>query len=104
MDFGEAIKVCFNKFANFEGRARRSEFWWFQLFTYIISSLTCGIGGLVLLLPTIAVTARRLHDTGRSGWLQLLMFIPIVGYILIIIWTVQDSTPGTNEYGPNPKV
>ncbi len=104
MDFGEAIKVCFNKFANFEGRARRSEFWWFQLFTYIISSLTCGIGGLVLLLPTIAVTARRLHDTGRSGWLQLLMFIPIVGYVLIIIWTVQDSDPGTNEYGPNPKV
>jgi len=104
MDFGEAIKVCFNKFANFEGRARRSEFWWFQLFTYIISSLTCGIGGLVLLLPTIAVTARRLHDTGRSGWLQLLMFIPIVGYVLIIIWTVQDSAPGTNEYGPNPKV
>lgn len=102
MDFGEAIKVCFNKFADFNGRARRSEFWWFQLFAYLVSSITCGIGGLVLLIPLLAVTSRRLHDTGHSGWWQLIQLIPF-GFILIIIWGVQDSDPGHNEYGPNPK-
>lgn len=102
MDFGEAIKVCFNKFADFNGRARRSEFWWFQLFAYLVSSVTCGIGALVLLIPLLAVTSRRLHDTGHSGWWQLIQLIPF-GFILIIIWGVQDSDPGHNEYGPNPK-
>lgn len=102
MDFGEAIKVCFNKFADFNGRARRSEFWWFQLFAYLVSGITCGIGGLVLLIPLLAVTSRRLHDTGHSGWWQLIQLIPF-GFILIIIWGVQDSDPGHNEYGPNPK-
>ena len=102
MDFGEAIKVCFNKFADFNGRARRSEFWWFQLFAYLVSSITCGIGGLVLLIPLLAVTSRRLHDTGHSGWWQLIQLVPF-GVILIIIWGVQDSDPGPNEYGPNPK-
>ena len=102
MDFGEAIKVCFNKFADFNGRARRSEFWWFQLFAYLVSSVTCGIGGLVLLIPLLAVTSRRLHDTGHSGWWQLIQLVPF-GVILIIIWGVQDSDPGPNEYGPNPK-
>ena len=102
MDFGEAIKVCFNKFADFNGRARRSEFWWFQLFAYLVSGITCGIGGLVLLIPLLAVTSRRLHDTGHSGWWQLIQLVPF-GVILIIIWGVQDSDPGPNEYGPNPK-
>ena len=102
MDFGEAIKVCLNKFADLNGRARRSEFWWFQLFAYLVSSITCGIGGLVLLIPLLAVTSRRLHDTGHSGWWQLIQLVPF-GVILIIIWGVQDSDPGPNEYGPNPK-
>ena len=104
MDFGEAIKVCFNKFANFEGRARRSEYWWFILFVNLVSMVTCGIASIVFLVPVIAVTARRLHDIGRSGWWQLISFVPLAGAILLLIWTVQDSTPGTNEYGPNPKV
>lgn len=104
MDFGEAIKVCFNKFANFEGRARRSEYWWFMLFVNLVSIVTCGIASIVFLVPSIAVTARRLHDIGRSGWWQLISFIPFAGAILLLIWTVQDSAPGTNEYGPNPKV
>lgn len=104
MDFGEAIKVCFNKFANFEGRARRSEYWWFMLFVNLVSIVTCGFASIVFLVPTIAVTARRLHDIGRSGWWQLISFIPLAGAILLLIWTVQDSAPGTNEYGPNPKV
>lgn len=104
MDFGEAIKVCFNKFANFEGRARRSEYWWFILFVNLVSMVTCGFASIVFLVPVIAVTARRLHDIGRSGWWQLISFVPLAGAILLLIWTVQDSTPGTNEYGPNPKV
>ena len=104
MDFGEAIKVCFNKFANFEGRARRSEYWWFILFVNLVSMVTCGIASIVFLVPVIAVTARRLHDIGRSGWWQLISFVPLAGAILLLIWTVQDSDPGTNEYGPNPKV
>lgn len=103
MDFGEAIKVCFNKFANFEGRARRSEYWWFILFVNLVSMVTCGIASIVFLVPVIAVTARRLHDIGRSGWWQLISFVPLAGAILLLIWTVQDSTPGNNEYGPNPK-
>ena len=104
MDFGEAIKVCFNKFANFEGRARRSEYWWFILFVNLVSMVTCGIASIVFLVPVIAVTARRLHDIGRSGWWQLISFVPLAGAILLLIWTVQDSDPCTNEYGPNPKV
>ena len=104
MDFGEAIKVCFNKFANFEGRARRSEYWWFILFVNLVGIVTCGISNIVFLVPIIAVTARRLHDIGRSGWWQLVCLVPLVGAILLLIWTVQDSAPGTNEYGPNPKV
>ncbi|MCQ2290645.1 MAG: DUF805 domain-containing protein [Muribaculaceae bacterium] len=103
MDFGEAIKVCFNKFADFNGRARRSEFWWFQLLCYLVSSFTCGFAGIVFLIPVLSSGARRLHDTGRSGWWQLLQFIPIVGIIILIIWWVEDSNPNQNEYGPNPK-
>lgn len=104
MGFGEAIKVCFNKFANFEGRARRSEYWWFILFVNLVGIVTCGISNIVFLVPVIAVNARRLHDIGRSGWWMLITFVPLVGAILLLIWTVQDSAPGTNEYGPNPKV
>lgn len=103
MDFGESIKVCFNKFATFDGRARRSEYWWWMLFTLIINSVLCGLPALVFLIPSWAVTARRLHDTGHSGWWQLFNLVPF-GFILIIIWCVQDSDPGANEYGPNPKV
>ena len=103
MDFGEAIKVCFNKFADFNGRARRSEFWWFQLLCYLVSSFTCGFAGIVFLIPVLSSGARRLHDTGRSGWWQLLQFIPIVGIIILIIWWAEDSNPNQNEYGPNPK-
>ncbi|MDO4511283.1 MAG: DUF805 domain-containing protein [Bacteroidales bacterium] len=103
MDFGQAIKVCFNKYANFEGRARRSEFWWFQLFCYLLMSVTCGIGGLVVLIPIISSTARRLHDVGKSGWLQLVQLIPFVGWIIVLVWCLQDSQPGQNQWGPNPK-
>ncbi len=101
MGFGEAIKVCFNKYANFSGRASRAEFWWFYLFTFLVSLITCGVAGLVFIIPQYAVGARRLHDTGRSGWLQLLGFVPIVGLILIY-WWVLEGDQGDNQYGPKP--
>lgn len=103
MDLGDAIQVCFSKYFDFGGRARRSEFWWFQLFCYLLSMFTCGILSLVTFIPTLAVGARRLHDTGRSGWWQLLHLIPLVGIIVLIIWWCEDSHQGANEYGPSVK-
>ena len=101
MGFGEAIKVCFNKYADFSGRASRAEFWWFYLFTFLVSLITCGVACLVFLIPQYAVGARRLHDTGRSGWLQLLGLVPFVGLILIY-WWVLEGDQGTNQYGGKP--
>lgn len=124
MTFTQSIKTVFSKYADFKGRARRSEYWWFILFTVIISAVLnqvpphLGTGDsamdvsgsvwgnlftLAVLLPTLAVTARRLHDNDRSGWWQLIGIIPIVGWILMLIWTIKDSQPGVNRYGPNPK-
>ncbi len=105
MNFIDAVKSVFNNFANFNGRARRSEYWYFVLFSIIIRiPLTLAFNnpvidvviGLALLVPSIAVGVRRMHDVGKSGWFLL---IPI--YNLILACT--DSQPGDNEYGPNPK-
>lgn len=128
----EAIKTCFSKYVNFKGRARRSEFWWWYLFVMVVQIIAQAIdrllgfgstdietgtgtisvassGGpisaiamLALVLPTIAVGVRRLHDTDKSGWFYLLYLIPCVGFILMIIFNVKDSGPD-NQYGPNPK-
>lgn len=111
MSFGEAIKSCFNKYATFSGRARRSEFWYFALFLFLLDIIPVwivfpyyvGIIGLAMLIPSLAVSVRRLHDTGRSGVYLLFALIPLVGAILLIIWACEDSQPGANEYGPNPK-
>ncbi|MGM8226095.1 DUF805 domain-containing protein [Cellvibrio sp. ARAG 10.3] len=105
---------AYKKYADFTGRARRQEFWMFVLF-YIIVGIVLGIidgilgmrilGGLFWLgslIPALAIGARRLHDTGRSGWWQLLYIIPLIGLIIMIVFLVQDSQPD-NEYGPNPK-
>ncbi len=101
MGFGEAIKVCFSKFADFDGRASQAEFWWFFLFTIIVSFVTYGFGCIVTLLPSLAVGSRRLHDTGHSGWFQLLSIVPIVGLILIY-WFAINGDEGNNMYGPQP--
>lgn len=102
--FGDAIKICFNKYADFNGRARRSEFWWFYLFTFIVGLIPYlgYVASIALLIPSLAVGARRLHDTGRSGWWQLLALIPCIGAIILIIWWCEDSK-GDNEHGPSPK-
>jgi len=106
MTFTESITVCFNKYADFTGRASRSEYWWFILFTFLVHvvltithlRLFGGLFSLAVLFPTLAAGARRLHDTDRSGWWQLLYFVPIIGWLLLIIWKVQESTDGANRF------
>jgi uncharacterized membrane protein YhaH (DUF805 family) len=105
MGFVDAIKTCFSKYASFSGRATRSEYWWWVLFvvlggvvTGIVNDGLNAVFGLAILVPSIAAAARRLHDIGKSGWWQLVGFIPLLGLILMIYWTVQPSQ-GDNEYG-----
>ena len=116
MSFTEAIKSVFSQYAGFSGRARRSEYWYFVLFNFIVSfvlgllgqaasifSILSGIVSLALLVPGLAVAIRRLHDIGKSGWYLLFVLIPLVGSIILITWCCKDSDPGDNAYGPNPK-
>ena len=120
MDFMTAVRTCFQKYANISGRAPRSEYWWFALFMVIASFVLGIIDGLIFgmgpgnvgilglifslgtLLPSICVGGRRLHDVGRSAWWMLLIFIPIVGWLVLLWWAIQPGTPGTNDFGPNP--
>ena len=90
LGFGEAIKICFNKYADFSGRARRSEFWWFSLFSVLLTIFTCGIGALVIIIPSIAVTVRRLHDIGRSGWWYGGQFL-LSGAVNLISLFINDN-------------
>jgi uncharacterized membrane protein YhaH (DUF805 family) len=105
MTFQEAIKLCFQKYADFNGRAKRPEFWWFALFTFlasmilgIVSSMLSGLFSLAVIVPSLAVGARRLHDIGRSGWWQLIWLVPLIGWIIMIYWYVQEGDAATNEY------
>jgi uncharacterized membrane protein YhaH (DUF805 family) len=107
MTFIESISTCFTKYTDFKGRAVRSEYWWFVLFSCLVSialhlinqsGLLAGIFSLAILLPSLAVAVRRLHDTNRSGWFLLLNLIPIIGWIILIIWYVQKGDEGTNQY------
>ena len=114
--------IALKKYATFSGRAQRAEYWYFFLFYLLIFiglSILDGLTGsfsaesgmgflggllsLALFVPSLAVGVRRLHDTGRSGWFLLLALIPLVGAIVLLVFAVQDSTPGENQYGPNPK-
>jgi len=110
MDFVTAVKTCLTKYATFAGRARRSEYWYFTLFNTIVS-IALDVAGLdqiglfyalVTFLPSLAASVRRLHDTDRSGWWLLLMFIPIIGWILLIVWFASRGTAGTNRFGDDP--
>ena len=114
MNFTKSIEICFKKFATFDGRARKSEFWWFQLFCLIVeltgiifdhlmgyeSGFFELVAYVIVLLPSLAVGARRLHDTGRSGWWQLL-YLTIIGIIVLIVWWVADGDKKKNKFG-NP--
>jgi uncharacterized membrane protein YhaH (DUF805 family) len=106
MDFAEAVKICLTKFVDFNGRASRSEFWWFMLFLVIANfflSFIPVVGfifAIVSLVPSMAAGARRLHDIDKSGWLVLIGLIPLVSLILIYFF-IQPSD-GSNQYGPVP--
>lgn len=120
MTFQDAVRVCLSKYADFSGRARRSEYWWFVVFAAVASTVASVLdaiigtrfGGtgliqvlvtLVLLIPSLAVGVRRLHDVGQTGWWVLLLLIPVVGaVVLILAFYIRDSAPD-NQYGPSPK-
>ncbi|MGC5021283.1 DUF805 domain-containing protein [Micromonospora sp. DT47] len=123
MSFTAAIRSVLTQYVGFTGRARRSEYWWFALFTVLVglaaaildsvlgttlgSDGSTGVIGIIvnlaLLLPTLAVAMRRLHDTDRSGWWLLIGLVPIVGAIVLLVFFVLNSTPGANRFGTNPK-
>ena len=127
MGFAEAVKSFWSNYAMFKGRARRSEYWFIQLFLIItnvavgaidlalmngdvdrfIANGGGGIVGLVWILvtivPALVVLVQRLHDTGKSGWWVLMGFVPFAGAIVLFVFTVLDSTPGENKYGPSAK-
>lgn len=105
MTFQEAVKTCFTKYADFNGRASKEEFWWFFLFLVgvaivlnIFSDMLGMLFSLATMVPALAVGARRLHDTDKSGWLQLLLLIPILGFIgLVFLWVQPAKDP--NRFG-----
>ena len=127
MNFTAAIRSFWSRFADFKGRSRRSEYWYVQLFLVVTNLAVAGIdlalmdgdvdrfianggGGIVGLIwifativPALAVLIRRLHDTGKTGWWALVGFIPLVGAIVLLVFTVTDSSPGENKYGTSPK-
>ena len=129
MGFSEAIKNVFKHYACFKGRARRSEYLSFILFNFIVSFVLSGIGriianllpitdeyhlsiaegsmlyiwNLAIFIPLLALSVRRLHDIGKSGWSYLISFIPLVGWIIYLVWVFKDSESGANKYGDSPK-
>ena len=114
MSFGESIAACFSKYATFSGRASRSEYWWFYLFTFLCQigfqilgaiaggieggDILAGLAALALVIPIYAVGARRMHDIGKSGWNQL-WIITIIGIIPVIIWLARKGSDDVNQYG-----
>ena len=114
MTFEQAIRTCLNKYIDIEGRAPRSEYWWWVLFNIIVSifaglfdtmlglGIISALASLALLAPNITVGVRRLHDQDKSGWWLLLLLIPFIGFIVLLIWFIQRGTDGPNRFGPDP--
>lgn len=121
MDFQTAIKTCFSKYVDWNGRAARSEYWWWALFVTVVSlalalivdGAILGIGmsgtgpasglwSLATLLPSIFVGVRRLHDVDRSGWWLLIALIPLIGFLVLLYWFVTKGTDGENRFGADP--
>jgi uncharacterized membrane protein YhaH (DUF805 family) len=113
MNFVDAIKLGFSNYVNFTGRACRSEYWYWVLFTVIVSvvtliidsaigaQVTSTIWDLATFLPSLALAVRRLHDLDRSGWWFLLILIPLVGIIILIVWFCSKGSDGPNRFGPD---
>lgn len=124
LSFGASVSRVFSKYATFGGRATRSEYWWFYLFTVLVSialSILQGVAGqdngfagfisivsllisLALFIPVLAVTVRRLHDTNRSGWWVLIGLIPLLGAIILLVFVLLRSDEVDNRFGPAPTV
>ena len=104
------------QYADFNGRARRTEYWMFVLFNIIFSiaanaldyilgtsGVISGLYALAVFIPSLAVSVRRLHDVNKSGWMLLVLLIPVIGFIWLLVLMIMEGTPGENQYGPNPK-
>ena len=120
MSFFSAVQACFANYATFRGRARRSEYWFFVLFMILCTLVAATLDGaiavntarhlnvfstilsIVFFLPSLAVTARRLHDIGRSGWWMLISLVPIVGSIVLLVWLCTRGYEGPNRFGSDP--
>ena len=120
VSFGQAISSAFKSYCVFYGRASRSEYWWFQLLCVIVSWIILLLGyfvigfdttgykvvsnlwNLAIFLPSLGLMFRRLHDTGRSGWNWLWAFLPIIGWIILIVYLCKESQMFGNKYGPVP--
>ncbi|PRZ08470.1 uncharacterized membrane protein YhaH (DUF805 family) [Isoptericola sp. CG 20/1183] len=130
MSFGTAVKTVFSKYATFSGRARRSEFWFWALFVFLVGAVlaifvsatngltidaetmtptfgatyfVAALVQLALVLPNLAVTVRRLHDTDRSGFWWFIGLVPLVGPIVLLVFVILEGTRGPNRFGPDPK-
>ena len=117
ISFGDAIRICINKFVDFSGRASRAEFWYWYLFSFLVLIIPGWIMGAtsgaihtifaiiywilaaILILPSLAVAWRRLHDTGRAGGWWFISFIPLIGQIILIIWWATPGQPESNRFG-----
>ena len=112
MTFRESVSTCLKKYFVFQGRASRSEYWWFQLIvspSYFISTIIENEIGyfflgitLFTLIPAISAGVRRLHDTNRSGFFLLISFIPFIGGLILLFFLISEGTNGKNRFGPNP--
>ena len=131
MTFSESIRTCFSKFVTWEGRAARSEYWYFVLFGFLcqiaagivdsvlgtgfkyndpmtgeVQSMFYGwvylLTGLALFLPSLAALVRRLHDSDRSGWWYWIALVPLIGVILLVVWLASRGTNGSNRFGSDP--
>ena len=109
MNIAESVGTCLSKYVNFEGRASRSEYWWFMLAiflaTLVLSFISILLGTVVylaLILPMIAAAARRLHDIGKSAWFLLVGLIPLVGGLILLYFHVLPGNEGANDYGDAP--
>ena len=115
MGMMEAVTTCFSKYVTFQGRAKRSEFWWFELFIVIVYVVLLVLGGVIgdptlpmillgifalaIILPLISVLVRRLHDQDKSGWWYWIALVPAIGGIWLIVLMCLPGTPGPNRYG-----
>lgn len=121
MHFATSVRTCLAKYVDLSTRASRSEFWYFFLFTLLVGTATAGldralgtefeglvsgvfngVGTALLFVPSVAVAVRRLHDVGKRGWWFLLVFVPVLGWAMLLVWFCTDSRRGDNAYGPGP--